>query len=376
MHTAQWDIFCRVIDNYGDIGVCWRLTADLASRGHRVRLWIDDPSALDWMAPGALQDQWERITVRDWRLASDPATLSALVPADVWIEAFGCDIAQAFLAHHVATGQADPPPAWINLEYLSAEPFAERAHLLPSPVMHGVAKGCSKHFFYPGFTPVSGGLLREPDLATRQASFDRARWLASHGIAWQGELLVTLFCYEPEALGALVAFWQEQNRPTRLLVTAGRAAAAVRVLPAATHRQDQRAASLSIDFLPTLSQLDFDHLLWAGDLNLVRGEDSVVRALWAGKPFLWQIYPQHDEAHHAKLAAFLDVLNAPAPVRAAHVAWNGIGGGPMRLPPLDAWSTWAMESRRRLWDQIDLTTRLTDFVAVVRDQSRQNAENR
>jgi hypothetical protein len=21
----HWDIFCRVIDNFGDIGVCWRL---------------------------------------------------------------------------------------------------------------------------------------------------------------------------------------------------------------------------------------------------------------------------------------------------------------------------------------------------------------
>jgi len=374
MHTAQWDIFCRVIDNYGDIGVCWRLTADLASRGHRVRLWIDDPTALDWIAPGARQGQWERIAVRDWRMASNPATLSALVPADVWIEAFGCDMAQTFLAHHVATGRARPLPVWINLEYLSAEPFAERAHRLPSPVMHGVAKGCTKHFFYPGFTPVSGGLLREPDLASRQANFDRVRWLAGHGIDWQGEPLVTLFCYEPDALRELVAYWQAQSRPTRLLVTPGRAAAAVRALPAAMRRQGQRAGGLSIDFLPTLCQLDFDHLLWASDLNLVRGEDSVVRAIWAGKPFLWQIYPQHDEAHHAKLAAFLDALDAPASVRAAHAVWNGIGGGPMVLPTRDAWSVWATESCHRLGSQSDLTTRLTDFVAVVRDRSRQKPE--
>jgi len=47
----QWDLFCRVIDNFGDIGVCWRLAADLAGRGEAVRLWTDDAGALAWMAP-------------------------------------------------------------------------------------------------------------------------------------------------------------------------------------------------------------------------------------------------------------------------------------------------------------------------------------
>ncbi len=47
----QWDIFCRVIDNFGDIGVCWRLATQLAGQGQQVRLWVDDASALQWMAP-------------------------------------------------------------------------------------------------------------------------------------------------------------------------------------------------------------------------------------------------------------------------------------------------------------------------------------
>ena len=46
----KWDLFCRVVDNFGDVGVCWRLAADLAQRGEQVRLWIDDASALTWMA--------------------------------------------------------------------------------------------------------------------------------------------------------------------------------------------------------------------------------------------------------------------------------------------------------------------------------------
>lgn len=376
MHTAQWDIFCKVIDNYGDIGVCWRLAADLAARGHRVRLWVDDAAALAWMAPGAQAGQWERITVCDWRMASEPATLWALEPADVWIEAFGCDIPPAFLAHHATRAQHDAPPAWINLEYLSAEPFAERAHRLPSPVMSGPAKGRTKHFFYPGFTPSSGGLLRENNLGERQAAFDRSRWLAAQGIHWSGEQLIALFCYEPAALAQWVSVWQQQARPTRLLVTHGRAHAAMRGLPAAARPSNGQVGRLAIDYLPALSQLDFDHLLWSCDLNLVRGEDSLVRALWAGKPFVWQIYPQHDKAHHAKLAAFLNLLEAPPSLRDAHTVWNGIDNGPMVALAMDSWIPWAIQNRQRLWAQSDLASRLTDFTAVVRSQGGRKAESR
>lgn len=364
----RWDIFCQVIDNYGDMGVCWRLAADLAGRGRQVRLWVDDPSLLEWMAPGALQGRWDGITVRAWQLAGDPAVLAALEPADAWIEAFGCDLPEPFVADQLRHLPHAGSPAWINLEYLTAQSYAERAHRLPSPVMAGPAKGCSKHFFYPGFTPASGGLLREPGLADRQAGFDRARWLADRGITWRGEQLVSLFCYEPAALVELVAQWQAQERPTRLLVTHGRAAAAVRAL-ALPHRVDcgdtTQAGGLTIDYLPALTQLEFDQLLWACDLNLVRGEDSVVRALWAGKPFIWQIYPQHDDAHHAKLQAFLDLLDAPESLRAAHWAWNGIGGGTMPLPDPSPWVLWAMETRQRLWGQSDLCTRLTEFAASI-----------
>lgn len=376
----RWDIFCSVIDNYGDIGVCWRLAADLASRGAEVRLWVDDARALDWMAPGAAQGHWPGVRVLAWEQASDISLLATLAPADVWIEAFGCDIPPAFLTVGLNAAQQGrrAPPVWINLEYLTAERFAERAHGLPSPVMQGVAHGQTKHFYYPGFTPQSGGLLREPDLAARQAAFDRAAWLAHRGIAWKGEHLVSLFCYEPAALPDLLAQWQRGSRPTRLLVTPGRATTAVR---AALHGQVADAPDggpLRITELPAVTQVEFDHLLWACDLNLVRGEDSVIRALWAGKPLLWQIYPQHDDAHHAKLRAFLDAVAAPPSLRQAHAWWNGIGSAPM--PPLadvlPGWETWASAARDHLRQQRDLTTRLLEFVTARQHERQDRSEKR
>jgi uncharacterized repeat protein (TIGR03837 family) len=368
--SLRWDIFCRVIDNYGDIGVCWRLCADLAQRGHQVRLWVDDASALDWMAPGARQGQWPGVQVLDWQQSSNTPWLHTLPRSDVWVEAFGCEIAPEFIAAHAhSTGASGtngtPFPVWINLEYLSAEAWVERCHGLPSPILHGPAQGQSKYFFYPGFTPSTGGLLREPGLLERRQAFDtaaRRQWFAQHGIPWQGERVVSLFCYEPASLAATLQSLGREPSPTLLLITPGRASEAVRQVPPAMLAH----STLRLHFLPPLSQTDFDHLLWASDFNAVRGEDSVVRALWAGQPFAWHIYPQEDAAHHNKLQAFLQQLQAPKAVQAFHASWNGITPQPVRIHGCitrnHAWKAALDTARSTLQAQHDLTSQLVEFV--------------
>ena len=363
-HSLQWDIFCKVIDNFGDIGVCWRLAADLAARGHRVRLWVDDASALAWMAP----EGCEGVRVLPWNAPLDLSDARlAQQPTDVLIESFGCEIAPEFIAACARQQSANGlKPVWINLEYLSAEPYVERCHALPSPVQRGPAAGWTKWFFYPGFTEATGGLLREPGLLERQARFDRPAWLAAQGIAWTGEKLVSLFCYEPDALpGLLRQFAQHglDGEPVRLLVAAGRAASAVKAAfndETSLLRNTHGHKLLSISYLPLLTQTEFDHLLWACDLNFVRGEDSVVRALWAGKPFVWHIYPQDDAAHLDKLEAFLDMLQAPPSLRSFHRVWNSNSAGhePLRVPAPDlpAWQACALAARARLLAQDDLCT--------------------
>jgi len=362
----QWDIFCRVIDNHGDLGVCWRLAGQLAALGERVRLWIDDATALHWMAPAGC----DGVSVIDWL---DPAAIrkaAAAPPPDVLIEAFGCDPAPELIARFAVPPAAGAPArAWINLEYLSAEPYVERLHGLPSPVFKGPGEGLVKRFFYPGFTPGTGGLLREPGLLERQAHFDRAQWLAAHEIPWRdGERLISLFCYEPPALARLLEQLAADTKPARLLVTSGRAAHAVAAFfsdpKQSAGRSPQGFGALSISYLPYLTQPDFDHLLWACDLNFVRGEDSLVRALWAGAPLVWQIYPQDDDAHHVKLGAWLDWLGAPPSLRQFHHAWNGFGDAP--LPALETGGPWretVRAAREKLYLQEDLVTQLRHLVA-------------
>lgn len=341
----QWDVFCRVVDNFGDIGVCWRLVADLGSRGQSVRLWVDDARALAWMAPQGARG----VQVLPWQ---EP--WPDVEPGDVVVEAFGCELPESFLRRMAARTTA---PVWINLEYLSAEAYVERSHGLPSPQLLGPARGLRKWFFYPGFTPATGGLLREPGLLAARRDFDRAAWLRRQGIdARADDRLVSLFSYDNEALPALLE--SLPPAPTLLLV----ASSAAPLLPALPE-------GVRVQHLPALAQPDFDRLLWSCDLNLVRGEDSFVRAQWAGVPFVWQIYRQDDGAHHHKLVAFLQrfVADWPeaqaAPLRAVWRLWNGAPAGPLEAPPLEAWHGHCEAWSGELAKQPDLVTQLLGFVA-------------
>ena len=334
----QWTVFCHVIDNFGDVGVCWRLACELARRGQAVRLVIDDPQTLAWMAPCGAQN----VSLHAWH--------EALPAGDVVVEAFGCELPAAFVN---AMALQPRPPLWINLEYLSAESYVERSHGLLSP--H--AGGLNKWFFYPGFNRRTGGLLREPGLLQRRATLDGRVWLAERGWAAQnGERVVSLFCYDNPALPALLK--ELEQAPSLLLLTPG--PAQQQVLALRQHRSNQGA--LRVVSLPWLSQDDYDHLLWACDINFVRGEDSLVRAIWAGAPWVWQAYPQDDGVHHRKVEALLQAQGASPEVAAFWRAWNG--SAPV-LPTLPASSPWAHNVRswsERLCGQPSLADALLAFV--------------
>ena len=364
--AQRWDVFCRVIDNHGDLGVCWRLARRLAALGRRVRLWVDDARALQWMAPGGAP----RVDVLPWReLRADE------LPGDVVVEAFGCDPPPGFVAR---MGTLPAPLVWINLEYLSAERYVERSHGLASPQLAGPGRGLTKWFFYPGFGPATGGLLHEPELERERTAFVPEPWLASIGVPpLAGARRVSLFCYEQPAIGAALERWSAES--TQLLVTPGPPAAQVAAwlgVPGTPH-EEARHGALQAHFLPWLSQPGYDRLLWSCDLNHVRGEDSLVRAMWARRPFVWQLYPQHDDAQHTKLEAFLDTYlagvdtAAAQPLRRRFRAWNGHpaedAGAAFREPAPPAWAAMATARGAAFEAEAvgggDLALRLCDFAA-------------
>ena len=322
-----WDIFCTVIDNYGDIGVCWRLARQLAAEhGVALRLWVDELAAFQRICPDidphAARQIVCRVEVRRW-----DADFPEVDPGMVVIESFACQLPERFVA---AMAACKPAPVWINLDYLSAEAWVSGCHALPSPHPR---LPLTKYFFFPGFDATTGGLLRESDLEQRRAAFRAADFWPELGLPppAAGALIVSLFTYENPALADLLEIWATGKAPVCCLAPVTRTLGAIEAFAGrpllagdVVHR-----GQLEIRLLPFVTQPDYDRLLWSCDINFVRGEDSFVRAQWANRPMVWHIYPQDDDAHRVKLNAFLDLYCAGLPPAAAEAqrdlfsAWNG-----------------------------------------------------
>ena len=363
----RWDIFCRVIDNYGDIGICWRLARQLThEHGQQVRLWVDDLASLRPLCPEtdieARTQSLDGVDVSHW-----PAHFPDTAPTDVVIEAFGCDLPDRYID---AMAVAARKPVWINLEYLSAEPWTEGCHGMASPHPR---LPLTKYFFFPGFTPATGGLLREHDLIRRRDAFMPQEFLASLKITVpQDALTVSLFSYDTAPVGRMLHAWEGSSKPVLCLLPAGKPlipTAAYFGMPTLIPGDRVQRGALTLQVLPFLRQEDYDRLLWSCDVNFVRGEDSFVRAQWAARPLIWQPYVQEEESHLLKLAAFLDRYTAPLERVAAnvlhgfHQGWNNHG-------PLD-WealldSQQTLSSHARGWSdtlaaQPDLASNLVIF---------------
>ena len=346
--TCRWDIFGRVVDNYGDAGVGWRLARQLvAEHAQDVTLWQDDLSALARIAPGIdpareLQ-QAAGVTVRQW---AEP--FAEIPPADVVVEAFGCGLPESYVA---AMARAATPPVWFILEYLSAETWVEGAHGLPSPHPR---LPLARRFWFPGFTARTGGLLRERglfaarDALRRDDAAQRALWssLRVPPVA-PDEIRVSLFCYPNPALPALFDAWTDGDAPVVCVVPDGVAIGALDAwtggnVPHPGH--PFRRGRLSLHAIPFVAQDDYDRLLWLSAINFVRGEDSFVRAQWAARPFAWHIYPQADGVHWRKLDAFVaryDRGLAREPATALRRFWRAWNGAPDAGPIDAAWLDFA-----------------------------------
>ena len=370
---ARWDIFCSVVDNYGDIGVTWRLARQLAAeQGHALRLWVDDLAAFVRLCPEASVDaecqHWQGVEVRRW---AEP--FPAVEPAQVVIEAFACQLPSAYVAAMAARGTRR---LWLNLEYLSAEDWVAGCHGLPSPQPDGL----QKFFFFPGFVDGTGGLLREADLLARRRAFQadaqaQQAFLQSLGVTREaGARLISLFAYENAGLAGWLDALAADAQPTQLLVPQGKVLGDLQawfgeaqLLPG----DQRRRGSLQIQVLPFVAQDDYDRLLWCCDFNAVRGEDSFIRAQWAGRPLLWHIYPQEAGAHWDKLEAFLAIYSADLPPDAASAqarlwrAWNA-GEGMATAWPALAMALPVLQQHAERWcdeqaARADLATALEQF---------------
>ncbi len=327
---AHWDVFCKIVDNHGDIGVCWRLSQQLASEhGLCVRLFIDDLAAAQKIIPqlnvGLSQQRMAGVTICAW-------PDDKVIPAATVLETFACGLPMAFLEKMVAQ-QAH----WINLDYLSAEDWVADFHGKPSP--HPQLP-ITKHFFFPGFDLGTGGLLREQALIEQRSAFIQDASVQQQ--FWQSigyeqarpkpenNLKISLFCYPQANSKRLIEDLVLADQSVTVFFPASLLQSADSLFPDFNKIKPHtlQKNKVTVQLLPFLSSANYDRLLWSCDLNFVRGEDSWVRALWAGQPFVWQPYIQDEDTHLKKLQAFLDCYShnasaeLTATLTAAHHTWS------------------------------------------------------
>lgn len=354
----HWDIFCKIVDNFGDIGVCWRLVKQLRhEHGLMVRLWVDDLATAKKIIPhlnvNLKQQVVDEITIFKWPDADEAIEAGFTNVADVVIEAFACTLPAAYLSAMVQKKfKFNQQVTWVNLEYLSAEPWVADFHAQPSPQ----ANGLTRHFYFPGFTESTGGLIRERSIFDENQNFANSK--ACEDTFWQSlnlrnsdHLKVSLFGYPHAPITDLLTAMAESNQPVDCYVPESS------VLPRIAEffgvkslkvGENIQLKNFNLHVLPFLNQTDYDQLLAVCDINFVRGEDSLLRAIWAGKPFIWQPYFQDENTHIKKLNAFLTLFYA---------------GFDMKLQVLQMYSAWTSEQLSApVWqDYLNQLPSITDY---------------
>jgi len=381
----QADLFCQVVDHYGDIGVTWRLARQLSTENLiSIRLWVDDLTVFARIEPRIStqvnQQVIDQIDIRHWVLdGSVPA------PYPIVITSFCCPLSATWLQRMATQSHR----CWVELEYLSAEPWVESHHGLSSQRADGLAPT----FFYPGFTHQTAGLIRERNLIKARDAWQaevkqQKHFLEKIGVRFNANqpqpFLISLFAY-PQA--PFQSFFNALNSLNAVdaIDTVNRFNAATtkttkKIKPQNIHVLIPEGISLPDNLIttpnvtwqriPFLTQPDYDRLLWSMNLNIVRGEDSFVRALWAGKPMIWHIYRQTENTHLTKLAAWLARTTLPQPVQNAMMAWSTPDHSnqlkislcnALRAPNWAAWQQHAAQYSQKLSLLPDLATNLAHF---------------
>lgn len=297
-------ILCKVVDNYGDIGVAYRLAKALSSinPSMRITLVCSNLKSFSLMASGIDPSkktqsyiykgtEW---TIIDWNESED-FKYKAL-PFPVILECFQCGrpdwLEQMLFA---------PNPGQIfhilNVEYLTAEPYADDFHLLKSYTRSANVK---KVFFMPGFTTKTGGLiLNRPEKPSSRISA-----ICSE----KADFNILFFAYKRDCapiIKAIARFQKEKRRAngsfeTCVFIAAGQSAEPF------MDAYKKAGRPFKIAELPFLQQEEWDFLLTQMDFNFVRGEDSLSRAALSGIPHIWNAYIQDDDYQLVKVDALLE----------------------------------------------------------------------
>ncbi|AGF46726.1 conserved hypothetical protein of the DUF2331 family [Candidatus Kinetoplastibacterium desouzaii TCC079E] len=311
------DIFCKVIDNYGDIGFCWRLARDLAHNYNcEVALIVNETEKFSKLNSKIdINSKYQKVDNIEIFLWNENNFLDK-TPGNLVIESFGCNLPSYYISKIIEKNSV-----WINIEYLSAETWVNEYHLKPSKITNNY----NKFFFFPGFNYKTGGLIIEKNLKNQRDDFQKSLYLQNIFLKSIGidsfflnrrneSIFCYLFCYETANIYKLIQSLQKINK--QIIILTNKDNKLIKI------KKEYIPSTVHIIKIPFVNQPDFDKILWSMDINFIRGEDSFVRSILANKPMIWHIYKQEEDVHIKKLKAWLKIYNAPKFVENIILSWN------------------------------------------------------
>ena len=329
-------ILCKVVDNYGDIGFVYRLARNISELYPQIelRLIVSDLPSFAAMAP-FVKEGLAKQSARGWQIfdwnSQDVCykEFKNKIP-EIILECFQCGRPE-WLDEILFAPEQKEIVRIVNIEYLTAESWADDFHLLKSGTRSILVK---KVNFMPGFTKKTGGLVMDcsflSSLQSKEAALKNLQGdlLTKAGtssiISASGQkeaeedsiqalrdkdtFCVTIFAYKrnfTHVVRALKSFMEARQKENPLFKIHAFVAAGLASSPFEEAWKEE-GCPFAITKLPYLSQEAWDALLCSSDFNFVRGEDSFARACLCGKPFVWHAYPQDEELHLVKAEAVLE----------------------------------------------------------------------
>ncbi|MGL5356303.1 MAG: elongation factor P maturation arginine rhamnosyltransferase EarP [Cetobacterium sp.] len=310
MNIKTLDIFCEIIDNFGDIGVVYRLAKEFKSiykNEIKIRVFLNRLDEFLLINKKAKNIEWQEIDGIEYLTNEYLAkNICTFPPANVIIEAFGCNVLEEYLEK-----AKDESMLLINLEYLSGETWIEGIHLMESPIGN---KNLKKYFYMPGFKENTGGVIVDKLFLNRKndVSKNREYYLEKYLPQFRDKdyFIGTIFSYEKN-FKPLLESLLKNNKNNCLLILGEKSKDSIReilkdISIEYSEKEIVEYENIKIKFMPFLEQEEYEELINLAHYNFVRGEDSFVRALLTGKPFVWHIYLQEDMAHMDKIRGFVE----------------------------------------------------------------------
>lgn len=293
-------VLCKVVDNFGDIGVVWRLCCQLSNQikkenfTSKINLIVDDLASFNKICNSVDSNKSfqivENINIFNWndeKLCYDEFSKNDGENLSVILEVFQCG-RPLWMEKILFEEKLNRTVQIIMIDYLTAEKYAEDFHCLQSLTRSSKVQ---KVNFMPGFTNKTGGLIIDSE------------W--EHFCDYKNNKTLLCFTYDRN-WDALANACKKSNYIEKVLIAPGKG---FESLKKSFYSNFIKDSNLKIEELSFMNQNEWDKMLKNCGVLFIRGEESMSRACLSGIPFVWHAYPQSDEYQLIKVRALLERMS-------------------------------------------------------------------